>query len=128
MAGLLLGGVLYAVSMKEVLAYKHLELIDSYNGLQQMGRAVVRRIWPGPPAGARTNRCLPPCWATMSGTTAACGWQRPSACCWRLACLVLALRCKAAAAPLVQAAILLVLLPLGLNVVYPAVGAGTPRC
>ena len=38
MAALLLGGVLYAVSMKAVLAYKHLELIDSYNGLQQMGR------------------------------------------------------------------------------------------
>ena len=40
-AGLLLGGVLYAVSMKAVLAYKHLELIDSSNGLQQMSRAGV---------------------------------------------------------------------------------------
>lgn len=38
---LLLGGVLYAVSLKVVLAYKHLELIDSDNGLQQMGRAGV---------------------------------------------------------------------------------------
>ena len=38
-AALLLGGILYAVSMKAVLAYKHLELIDSYNGLQQMSRS-----------------------------------------------------------------------------------------
>ena len=38
---LLLGGVLYAVSLKVVLAYKHLELIDSSNGLQQMSRAGV---------------------------------------------------------------------------------------
>ena len=48
-AALLLGGVLYAVSMKAVLAYKHLELIDSYNGLQQMGRARGGGL-PGPPA------------------------------------------------------------------------------
>ena len=45
-AGLLLGGVLYAVSMKAVLAYKHLELIDSSSGLQQMSRAGVADYWP----------------------------------------------------------------------------------
>lgn len=46
---LLLGGVLYAVSLKVVLAYKHLELIDSSNGLAADEPCRGGGL-PGPPA------------------------------------------------------------------------------
>ena len=114
-AGLLLGGVLYAVSMKEVLAYKHLELIDSYNGLQQMGRsgpAVWLSRLPGAYKQVFTTLLGYDVWNNR-------GMRLATALCLllALACLVLALRCKPRRV-LAQTAILLVLLPLGLNVVF----------
>lgn len=114
-AGLLLGGVLYAVSMKEVLAYKHLELIDSYNGLQQMGRsgpAVWLSRLPGGYKQVFTTLLGYDVWNNR-------GMRLATALCLllALACLVLALRCKPRRV-LAQTAILLVLLPLGLNVVF----------
>lgn len=113
--GLLLGGVLYAVSMKEVLAYKHLELIDSYNGLQQMGRsgpAVWLSRLPGAYKQVFTTLLGYDVWNNR-------GMRLATALCLllALACLVLALRCKPRRV-LAQTAILLVLLPLGLNVVF----------
>lgn len=114
-AGLLLGGVLYAVSMKEVLAYKHLELIDSYNGLQQMGRsgpAVWLSRLPGAYKQVFTTLLGYDVWNNR-------GMRLATALCLllALACLVLALRRKPRRV-LAQTAILLVLLPLGLNVVF----------
>ena len=114
-AGLLLGGVLYAVSMKEVLAYKHLELIDSYNGLQQMGRsgpAVWLSRLPGAYKQVFTTLLGYDVWNNR-------GMRLATALCLLLAlvCLVLALRRKPRRV-LAQMAILLVLLPLGLNVVF----------
>lgn len=114
-AGLLLGGVLYAVSMKEMLAYKHLELIDSYNGLQQMGRsgpAVWLSRLPGAYKQVFTTLLGYDVWNNR-------GMRLATALCLllALACLVLALRRKPRRA-LAQTAILLVLLPLGLNVVF----------
>lgn len=114
-AGLLLGGVLYAVSMKEVLAYKHLELIDSYNGLQQMGRsgpAVWLSRLPGAYKQVFTTLLGYDVWNNR-------GMRLATALCLLLAlvCLVLALRRKPRRV-LAQTAILLVLLPLGLNVVF----------
>lgn len=114
-AGLLLGGVLYAVSMKEVLAYKHLELIDSYNGLQQMGRsgpAVWLSRLPGAYKQVFTTLLGYDVWNNR-------GMRLATALCLLLAlvCLVLALRHKPRRV-LAQTAILLVLLPLGLNVVF----------
>ena len=114
-AALLLGGVLYAVSMKAVLAYKHLELIDSYNGLQQMGRggpAVWLSRLPGAYKQVFTTLLGYDVWNNR-------GMRLATALCLllALACLVLALRCKPRRV-LVQTAILLVLLPLGLNVVF----------
>ena len=114
-AGLLLGGVLYAVSMKEMLAYKHLELIDSYNGLQQMGRSGLA-VW--------LSR-LPGAYKQVFATLLGCdvwnnrGMRLATDLCLllALACLVLALRRKPRRV-LAQTAILLVLLPLGLNVVF----------
>lgn len=112
---LLLGGVLYAVSMKAVLAYKHLELIDSSNGLQQMSRAGVADYL------ARLPGAYKQVFTTLLGYDVwnNRGMRLATAVCLLLglACLVLALRKK----PLrtaVQVVILLVLLPLGLNVVY----------
>ena len=114
-AALLLGGVLYAVSMKAVLAYKHLELIDSYNGLQQMGRsgpAVWLSRLPGAYKQVFTTLLGYDVWNNR-------GMRLATALCLllALACLVLALRCKPRRV-LAQTAILLVLLPLGLNVVF----------
>ena len=114
-AALLLGGVLYAVSMKAVLAYKHLELIDSYNGLQQMNRSGPA-VW--------LSR-LPGAYKQVFSTLLGCdvwnnrGMRLATALCLllTLACLVLALRRKPRRV-LAQTAILLVLLPLGLNVVF----------
>ncbi len=114
-AALLLGGVLYAVSMKAVLAYKHLELIDSYNGLQQMGRSGPT-VWlsrlPGAYKQVFTTLLGYDVWNNR-------GMRLATALCLllALACLVLALRCKPRRV-LAQTAILLVLLPLGLNVVF----------
>ncbi len=114
-AALLLGGVLYAASMKAVLAYKHLELIDSYNGLQQMGRSGPA-VWLSRLPGAYKQ-----VFATLLGydTWNNRGMRLATAVCLllALACLVLALRSKPRRA-MAQAAILLVLLSLGLNVVY----------
>ena len=114
-AALLLGGVLYAVSMKAVLAYKHLELIDSYNGLQQMNRS-GQEVW--------LSR-LPGAYKQVFATLLGCdvwnnrGMRLATAFCLllALACLVLALRRKPRRV-LAQTAILLVLLPLGLKVVF----------
>ena len=114
-AALLLGGILYAVSMKAVLAYKHLELIDSYNGLQQMGRSGLA-VW--------LSR-LPGAYKQVFATLLGCdvwnnrGMRLATDLCLllALACLVLALRRKPRRV-LAQTAILLVLLPLGLNVVF----------
>lgn len=114
-AALLLGGVLYAVSMKAVLAYKHLELIDSYNGLQQMGRSGPT-VWlsrlPGAYKQVFTTLLGYDVWNNR-------GMRLATALCLllALACLVLALRRKPRRV-LAQTAILLVLLPLGLNVVF----------
>lgn len=114
-AALLLGGVLYAVSMKAVLTYKHLELIDSYNGLQQMGRSGPT-VWlsrlPGAYKQVFTTLLGYDVWNNR-------GMRLATALCLllALACLVLALRCKPHRV-LAQTAILLVLLPLGLNVVF----------
>ena len=114
-AALLLGGVLYAVSMKAVLAYKHLELIDSYNGLQQMGRSGPT-VWlsrlPGAYKQVFTTLLGYDVWNNR-------GMRLATALCLllALACLVLALRCKPRRV-LAQTAILLVLLPLGL-MLYP---------
>ncbi len=112
---LLLGGVLYAVSMKAVLAYKHLELIDSSNGLQQMGRAGVADYL------ARLPGAYKQVFTTLLGYDVwnNRGMRLATAVCLLLglACLVLALRKKPLRAA-VQVVILLVLLPLGLNVVY----------
>ena len=114
-AALLLGGVLYAVSMKVVLAYKHLELIDSYNGLQQMGRGGVS-VWlsrlPGAYKQVLSTLLDYDVWNNR-------GMRLATAVCLllALACLELILRRKPRRA-LAQTAILLVLLPLGLNVVY----------
>lgn len=114
-AALLLGGVLYAVSMKAVLAYKHLELIDSYNGLQQMGRGGPV-VWLSRLPGAYKQ-----VFATLLGYDVwnNRGMRLATALCLllALACLVLALRRKPRRV-LAQTAILLVLLPLGLNVVF----------
>lgn len=112
---LLLGGVLYAVSLKVVLAYKHLELIDSDNGLQQMGRAGVADYLarlPGAYKQAFTTLLGYDVWNNR-------GMRLATAVCLLLglACLVLTLRKKPLRAA-VQVVILLVLLPLGLNVVY----------
>ena len=114
-AALLLGGVLYAVSMKTVLAYKQLELIDSYNGLQQMGRSGPA-VWLSRLPGAYKQ-----VFTTLLGYD---GWNNrgmrlATAVCLllALACLVLALRRKPRRA-IAQVAILLLLLPLGLNVVF----------
>ena len=112
---LLLGGVLYAVSMKAVLAYKHLELIDSSNGLQQMSRAGVADYL------ARLPGAYKQVFTTLLGYDVwnNRGMRLATAVCLLLglACLVLALRKKPLRAA-VQVVILLVLLPLGLNVVY----------
>ena len=114
-ATLLLGSVLYAVSMKVALAYKHLELIDSYNGLQQMGRGGVS-VWlsrlPGAYKQVLSTLLDYDVWNNR-------GMRLATAVCLllALACLVLILRRKPRRA-LAQTAILLVLLPLGLNVVY----------
>lgn len=112
---LLLGGVLYAVSLKVVLAYKHLELIDSDNGLQQMGRAGVADYL------ARLPGAYKQVFTTLLGYDVwnNRGMRLATAVCLLLglACLVLALRKKPLRAA-VQVVILLVLLPLGLNVVY----------
>lgn len=114
-ATLLLGSVLYAVSMKVVLSYKHLELIDSYNGLQQMGRGGVS-VWlsrlPGAYKQVLSTLLDYDVWNNR-------GMRLATAVCLllALACLVLILRRKPRRA-LAQTAILLVLLPLGLNVVY----------
>lgn len=114
-AGLLLGGVLYAVSMKAVLAYKHLELIDSSNGLQQMSRAGVADYL------ARLPGAYKQVFTTLLGYDVwnNRGMRLATAVCLLLglACLVLAL-CKKPLRAAVQVIILLVLLPLGLNVVY----------
>lgn len=114
-AGLLLGGVLYAVSMKEVLAYKHLELIDSYNGLQQMDRSGPA-VWL-----SRLPVAYKQVFTTLLGYDVwnNRGMRLATALCLLLAlvCLVLALRRKPRRV-LAQTAILLVLLPLGLNVVF----------
>lgn len=114
-ASLLLGGVLYAVSLKVVLAYKHLELIDSDNGLQQMGRAGVADYL------ARLPGAYKQVFTTLLGYDVwnNRGMRLATAVCLLLglACLVLALRKKPLRAA-VQVVILLVLLPLGLNVVY----------
>ena len=112
---LLLGGVLYAVSLKVVLAYKHLELIDSDNGLQQMGRAGVADYLarlPGAYTQVLTTLLGYDVWNNR-------GMRLATAVCLLLglACLVLTLRKKPLRAA-VQVVILLVLLPLGLNVVY----------
>ena len=114
-AALLLGGILYAVSMKAVLAYKHLALIDSYNGLQQMGRsgpAVWLSRLPGAYKQVFTTLLGYDVWNNR-------GMRLATALCLLLAldCLVLALRRKPRRV-LAQTAILLVLLPLGLNVVF----------
>ena len=112
---LLLGGVLYAVSLKVVLAYKHLELIDSDNGLQQMSRAggadYLARL-PGAYKQVFTTLLGYDVWNNR-------GMRLATAVCLLLglACLVLAL-CKKPLRAAVQVIILLVLLPLGLNVVY----------
>ena len=112
---LLLGGVLYAVSLKVVLAYKHLELIDSDNGLQQMGRAGVADYL------ARLPGAYKQVFTTLLGYDVwnNRGMRLATAVCLLLglACLVLTLRKKPLRAS-VQVVILLVLLPLGLNVVY----------
>lgn len=112
---LLLGGVLYAVSLKVVLAYKHLELIDSDNGLQQMGRAGVADYL------ARLPGAYKQVFTTLLGYDVwnNRGMRLATAVCLLLglACLVLTLRKKPLRAA-VQVVILLVLLPLGLNVVY----------
>ena len=112
---LLLGGVLYAVSLKVVLAYKHLELIDSDNGLQQMSRAGVADYL------ARLPGAYKQVFTTLLGYDVwnNRGMRLATAVCLLLglACLVLALRKKPLRAA-VQVVILLVLLPLGLNVVY----------
>lgn len=112
---LLLGGVLYAVSLKVVLAYKHLELIDSSNGLQQMSRAGVADYL------ARLPGAYKQVFTTLLGYDVwnNRGMRLATAVCLLLglACLVLALRKKPLRAA-VQVVILLVLLPLGLNVVY----------
>lgn len=112
---LLLGGVLYAVSMKAVLAYKHVELIDSSNGLQQMSRAGVADYL------ARLPGAYKQVFTTLLGYDVwnNRGMRLATAVCLLLglACLVLALRKKPLRAA-VQVVILLVLLPLGLNVVY----------
>ena len=112
---LLLGGVLYAVSLKVVLAYKHLELIDSDNGLQQMGRAGVADYL------ARLPGAYKQVFTTLLGYDVwnNRGMRLATAVCLLLglACLVLTLRKKSLRAA-VQVVILLVLLPLGLNVVY----------
>lgn len=114
-AALLLGGALYAVSMKAVLAYKHLELIDTDNGLQQMGRGGVS-VWLSRLPGAYKQ-----VFSTLLGYDVwnNRGMRLATAVCLllALACLVLILRRKPHRA-LAQTAILLVLLPLGLNVVY----------
>lgn len=112
---LLLGGVLYAVSLKVVLAYKHLELIDSSNGLQQMSRAGVADYL------ARLPGAYKQVFTTLLGYDVwnNRGMRLATAVCLLLglACLVLTLRKKPLRAA-VQVVILLVLLPLGLNVVY----------
>lgn len=112
---LLLGGVLYAVSLKVVLAYKHLELIDSDNGLQQMGRAGVADYL------ARLPGAYKQVFTTLLGYDVwnNRGMRLATAVCLLLglACLVLTLRKKPLRAA-VQVVILLALLPLGLNVVY----------
>lgn len=112
---LLLGGVWYAVSLKVVLAYKHLELIDSDNGLQQMGRAGVADYL------ARLPGAYKQVFTTLLGYDVwnNRGMRLATAVCLLLglACLVLTLRKKPLRAA-VQVVILLVLLPLGLNVVY----------
>ena len=101
--------------MKVVLAYKHLELIDSYNGLQQMGRGGVS-VWlsrlPGAYKQVLSTLLDYDVWNNR-------GMRLATAVCLllALACLVLILRRKPRRA-LAQTAILLVLLPLGLNVVY----------
>lgn len=114
-ASLLLGGVLYAVSLKVVLAYKHLELIDSDNGLQQMSRVGVADYL------ARLPGAYKQVFTTLLGYDVwnNRGMRLATAVCLLLglACLVLALRKKPLRAA-VQVVILLVLLPLGLNVVY----------
>lgn len=113
-AALLLGGVLYTVSMKAVLAYKHLELIDTDNGLRQMSRGGVG-VWlsrlPGAYKQVFTTLLGADVWNNrgMRLATAACLLLA-------LACLVLVLRSKSHRA-LAQVVILLALLPLGLNVV-----------
>ena len=114
-AALLLGGILYAVSMKAVLAYKHLELIDSYNGLQQMSRSGPM-VWLSRLPGAYKQ-----VFATLLGCDV---WNNRGmrlatalGLLLALACLVLALRRKPRRV-LAQTAILLMLLPLGLNVVF----------
>ena len=99
-AALLLGGILYAVSMKAVLAYKHLALIDSYNGLQQMGRSGPA-VWLSRLPGAYKQ-----VFTTLLGYDV-----------WNNRGMRLALRRKPRRV-LAQTAILLVLLPLGLNVVF----------
>lgn len=112
---LLLGGVLYAVSLKVVLTYKHLELIDSDNGLQQMSRAGVADYL------ARLPGAYKQVFTTLLGYDVwnNRGMRLATAVCLLLglACLVLAL-CKKPLRAAVQVIILLVLLPLGLNVVY----------
>ena len=112
---LLLGGVLYAVSLKVVLGYKHLELIDSDNGLQQMGRAGVADYL------ARLPGAYKQVFTTLLGYDVwnNRGMRLATAVCLLLglSCLVLTLRKKPLRAA-VQVVILLVLLPLGLNVVY----------
>lgn len=114
-AALLLGGVLYAVSVKVVLAYKHLELIDSSNGLQQMSRGGVS-VWlsrlPGAYKQVFTTLLGYDVWNNR-------GMRLATSVCLllALACLVLVLRTKSKRT-LAQIVIIFVLLPLGLNVVY----------
>ena len=111
---LLLGGGLYAVSVKVVLAYKHLELIDTDNGLQQLSRGGVGTYLarlPGAYKQVFTTLLGYDVWnnRAMRLATALCLLAG-------LACLVLALR-KKGGRTAAQTVILLVLLPLGLNVV-----------
>ena len=112
---LLLGGGLYALSVKVVLAYKKLELIDTSNGLQQLGRGSVGSyLGKIPGAYGQVFRTL-----LGSSTWNNRAMRLATALCLllALACLIQALRSLPGRA-VVQTAILLVLLPLGLNVVY----------
>lgn len=114
-AALLLGGGLYAVSVKVVLAYKHLELVDSNNGLQQMARgSVTGYLAKIPGAYAQTIQ-------TLLGSSAwnHRGMRVATALCFLvgLFCLIRAFA-KLPRRGIVQAVVLLALLPLGLNVVY----------